>query len=64
MRFSDKDTIIYDTMGTIRYLLKLHSNAWDRIQWLEKKLDKAEQTMESIDGILFWERKRPKYFKL
>jgi hypothetical protein len=64
MRITNKDTIVYDSMGTIRFLLKYYDLLLGDLRRTEIRLQRAEETMQTIDGIMFWQPRRPKYFKL
>jgi hypothetical protein len=64
MKITNKDTCIYDTIGTIRYLLKAYNEFWDRLEIQNYKLYRAEQALESIEGIMFWQPKRKEFFTL
>jgi hypothetical protein len=64
MRITAKDTCIYDSMGTIRYLLKAYNYLWDHMNAQEEKLDRLQQVIDNMDGILFYQPKRNRYYKL
>lgn len=64
MTIRNRDTVISDTMGLIRYLLKEHESMTGEIQKYQKQLYKASVALESINSVMFYQPKRQQFLKL
>jgi hypothetical protein len=64
IRITATDTIINDTLGSIRYLIKENQRLYDANEKLNEKLLKADKMMGRIDGLLLYLPKREQHFKL
>ena len=64
LEITGKDTVIYDTLGLIRWLLKKQTEDWEEISRYRKQVWRAYEILNSISGILVQEPKRKQHFKL
>jgi hypothetical protein len=60
-RFTEKDTIINDTLGTIKYLIKENQRLYDL---LEKKDKMFLDISTTVSGLMMYIPKREKFYTL